>query len=71
MATKDRVFQHERQPLLPTNQAYRLINQRDDEREARNPLQLSLLPDLQPDLFVPEASAPSAAEPHGDPAAPP
>ncbi len=48
MAAKDRVFQHERQPLLPLNHAYRLSNQRGDERETHNALQLSLLPDPQP-----------------------
>lgn len=65
MADQDRVFRNERQPVLPLNPAYRLLNQRDHEREMRNPLQLSLLPDPQPDLFVPESPAPLAAKPHG------
>jgi len=59
MAQRERRFDNERQPLLPFSAAYRAMNRLDHEREARNPLQLDLLPPLQPDLFIELAGAAS------------
>jgi len=43
---------NERQPMLPLNAAYQAMNQLDLERETSNPMQLELLPPVQPDLFI-------------------
>lgn len=48
----ERRHANERQPVLPFNAAYRAMNQRDQERETHNPMQLELLPPVQPDLFI-------------------
>lgn len=50
--SNDRRYANERQPVLPFNAAYRAMNQRDQERETHNPMQLELLPPVQPDLFI-------------------
>lgn len=50
--TRERRHANERQPMLPLNAAYRVMNQLDLERETNNPLQLELLPPVQPDLFI-------------------
>ncbi len=47
-----RLHANERQPVLPFTAAYRTMNQLDLERETSNPMQMELLPPVQPDLFV-------------------
>jgi len=51
MTKRKRQHQHERQPLLPLNEAYKEINRRDKAREAHLPEQLELLPSQQQKLF--------------------
>ena len=48
----ERRHPNERQPVLPFNAAYLAMNRRDQERETHNPMQLELLPPVQPDLFI-------------------
>jgi hypothetical protein len=52
MVRTERPFNNERQPVLPFNAAYQAMNRRDEERETQNPMQLELLPPVQPDLFI-------------------
>lgn len=58
---KERQFSDERQPVLPFNAAYRAMNQLDDQRETRNPMQMELLPPVQPDLFI-DSTTPAEPE---------
>ena len=48
---KERQFRYERQPRLPLRAADSEANRRDARREAKEPEQLSLLPDPQLKLF--------------------
>lgn len=50
--SNNRRYSNERQPVLPFNAAYQVMNQRDQERETHNPMQLELLPPVQPDMFI-------------------
>jgi len=48
----ERRHPNERQPVLPFNAACLAMNRRDQERETHHPMQLELLPPVQPDLFI-------------------
>lgn len=51
-ANNERRHPNERQPVPAFNAAYQAMNRFDQERETHNPMQMELLPPVQPDLFI-------------------